>query len=71
MLCLKNEKRKSMKTARLLIILGAFLIMISSVFSLMTTTDRTPVYINIFAMLSLAIAVSVMNFQKNNKKDRR
>lgn len=60
-----------MKTARLLIILGAFLIMISSVFSLMTTTDRTPVYINIFAILSLAIAVSVMNFQKNNKKDRR
>ena len=54
-----------MKTVRLLIILGAFLI------SLMTTTDRTPVYINICAMLSLAIAVSVMNFQKNNRKDRR
>lgn len=60
-----------MKTARLLIILGAFLIMISSVFSLMTTTDRTPVYINICAMLSLAIAVSVMNFQKNKHQDRR
>ena len=60
-----------MKTVRILIILGAFLIMISSVFSLMTTTDRTPVYINICDQLSLAIAVSVMNFQKNNRKDRR
>ena len=60
-----------MKTVRLLIILGAFLIMISSVFSLMTTTDRTPVYINICAMLSLAIAVSVMTVHNTNRQDRR
>lgn len=57
-----------MKTVRLLIILAAFLIMVSSVFTLMTTTDRTPVYINIFAMLSLAIAVTVMNFKNTGNR---
>lgn len=59
-----------MKTVRLLLILAAFLIMVSSVLVLMATTDRTPVYINIAAMLSLAIAISVMNFKKNGQ-DRR
>lgn len=49
-----------MKTVRLLIILAAFLIMISSAFTLLATTDRTAVYINIFAMLSLAVAVTIM-----------
>lgn len=57
-----------MKTVRLLILLTAFLIMISSVFTLSATTDRTPVYINVGAMLALAIAVSLLNF-KNKPKD--
>lgn len=59
-----------MKTVRLLLILAAFLIMVSSVLTLMATTDRTPVYINVAAMLSLAVAVSVMNFKKGGN-DRR
>lgn len=59
-----------MKTVRILLILAAFLIMVSSVLTLMATTDRTPVYINVAAMLSLAVAVSVMNFKKGGN-DRR
>ena len=35
-----------MKIIRLLIILTAFLLMISSALSLFSNTDRTPVYIN-------------------------
>lgn len=58
-----------MKTVRLLILLAAFLIMISSVFILMATPERTAVYINIGAMFCLAIAISVMNF-KNKPKGR-
>ena len=57
-----------MKTVRLLIILAAFLIMISSAFTLLDTTDRTAVYINIFAMLSLAVAVTIMNFKNTGKR---
>lgn len=57
-----------MKLVRLLILLTAFLIMISSVFTLSLTTDRTPVYINVAAMASLMIAVSVLNL-KNKSKD--
>lgn len=56
-----------MKIIRLLIMLTAFLIMISSAISLYTTPDRTPVYINIAAMLCLVIVVTLMNFQKKNK----
>ncbi len=57
-----------MKTVRLLIILAAFLIMISSAFTLLATTDRTAGYINIFAMLSLAVAVTIMNFKNTGKR---
>lgn len=56
-----------MKLVRLLILLAAFLIMVSSVFSLMASTDRTAIYINIAAMFSLAVAISVMNFKSKPK----
>ena len=42
-----------MKIIRLLIILTAFLIMISSAFSLYAPGDRTSVYLNIAAMACL------------------
>ncbi len=58
-----------MKTVRLLILLSAFLIMISSVYTLMTNVgDRIAVYINIGAMFALVLAISVMNF-KGKPKD--
>ena len=53
-----------MKIVRLLIILTAFLIMISSVMTLYATTDRTPVYLNIAAMAILIIIITLLNFQK-------
>lgn len=56
-----------MKIIRLLIILTAFLLMISSALILYTTSERTPVYLNIAAMLCLVITVTLLNFQK--KKD--
>lgn len=56
-----------MKIVRLLIMLTAFLIMISSVLSLYTTTNRTPVYLNIAAMAILIVIVTLLNFKKNNK----
>lgn len=59
-----------MKTVRLLIILTAFLIMISSAFSLNATSDRTAVYINVAAMACLVVVISLMNFNKiKNKRD--
>ncbi len=57
-----------MKAAKLLIMLSAFLIMISSVFTLMATSDRTGVYLNVGAMFCLVLAISVMNFKNNPKK---
>lgn len=57
-----------MKTVRLLVLLTAFLIMISSVLTLSLTTDRTPVYINVAAMACLAIIISMINL-KNKPKD--
>lgn len=57
-----------MKIVRLLIMLTAFLIMISSALSLYNSTDRTPVYINVAAMACLVIVVSLLNFQKKNPK---
>lgn len=57
-----------MKYAKLLIMLSAFLIMISSVFTLMATSDRTGVYLNVGAMFCLVIAISVMNFKNNPEK---
>lgn len=57
-----------MKTIRLLILLTAFLIMISSAFTLNITPDRTPVYLNVGAMACLVIVISMLNF-KNKPKD--
>ena len=57
-----------MKAAKLLIMLSAFLIMISSVFTLMATSERTGVYLNVGAMFCLVIAISVLNFKNNPKK---
>lgn len=57
-----------MKAAKLLIMLSAFLIMISSVFTLMATSERTDVYLNVGAMFCLVIAISVMNFKNNPEK---
>lgn len=50
--------------------LSAFLIMISSVFTLMATTDHTGVYLNVGAMFCLVIAISVINF-KNKPENRK
>ena len=57
-----------MKAAKLVIMLSAFLIMISSVFTLMATSERTGVYLNVGAMFCLVIAISVMNFKNNPEK---
>lgn len=57
-----------MKIVRYLLILAAFLIMISSVLSLLQGGDRTAVYINVAAMAALAVAVTVLNF-KTPRKD--
>ena len=54
-----------MKIIRLLIMLTAFLVMISSAVTLFSTTDRTPVYINIAAMCVLIVIISILNFHKN------
>lgn len=59
-----------MKIVRLFIMLSAFLVMISSVVSLYSTTDRTPVYINVAAMACLVVVVTLLNFKKNDKANR-
>lgn len=59
-----------MKIVRLFIMLSAFLVMISSVVSLYSTTDRTPVYINVGAMACLVVVVTLLNFKKNDKTNR-
>lgn len=56
-----------MKIIRLLIVLTAFLIMISSALSLFNSTDRTPVYINVAAMACLVVVVTLLNFRKKDK----
>ena len=53
-----------MKIIRLLIILTAFLLMISSALSLFSNTDRTPVYINVASMV-----VTLLNFKNKNKNE--
>lgn len=53
-----------------MIILSAFLIMISSVFSLMQNADRTAVYLNVGAMLCLMVAVTFLNFKSKNSKEK-
>lgn len=59
----------SMKFYRILLMLAAFLIMISSVLILYQSNgaDKTPVYINIAAMAAIAGAVSVRNFNRTDK----
>ena len=57
-----------MKIIRLLIMLSAFLIMISSALSLYSNTDRTPVYVNVAAMACLIAIVTLLNFQNKNQK---
>lgn len=59
-----------MKIVRLFIMLSAFLVMISSVVSLYSTTDRTPVYINVAAMACLVVVVTLLNFKKSDKANR-
>lgn len=56
-----------MKIIRLLIMLTAFLIMISSAFSLYAPGDRTAVYINVAAMACLIAIITLLNFQKKNE----
>ena len=58
-----------MKIIRLLIILTAFLLMISSALSLFSNTDRTPVYINVASMACLMIVVTLLNFKNKNKNE--
>lgn len=58
-----------MKVIRLLIMLTAFLIMISCAFSLNANpTDKLPVYINVGAMACLVAVITLLNF-KNKPKD--
>ena len=57
-----------MKIIRLLIILTAFLLMISSALSLFSNTDRTPVYINVASMACLMIVVTLLNFKNKNNQ---
>jgi hypothetical protein len=47
------------KTARILVILAAFLIVVSSALLLYPRPGDYPVYLNIAAMLALATAVSI------------
>ena len=58
-----------MRISRYLLILAAFLSMISSVLSLFHGGDRTAVYVNIAAMASIAIAVSIISFKNPNKRN--
>ena len=58
-----------MKIIRLLIILTAFLLMISSALSLFSNTDRTPVYINVASMACLMIVVTLLNLKNKNKNE--
>ena len=61
-----------MKTSRYLLILAAFLVMVSSVFIL---RDNNPTlfksaYLNIAAMLAIALAVSTRGFKAHFKQHR-
>ena len=60
-----------MKFEKILLILAAFLIMISSVFTLYQSngTDKIPVYINLAAMVAIAIAVSIRSYKKPGRRD--
>ncbi|MDR1756679.1 MAG: hypothetical protein LBR65_06970 [Culturomica sp.] len=58
-----------MKPVKLLLMLAAFLVMVSSVITLTNTIDRTAVYINIAAMMCLTAAITFLNFR--NKPDKK
>lgn len=58
-----------MRIARYLLILTAFLIMISSTISLFQGGSRTAVYVNIGAMAALAVAVGIMNFKNTPRNN--
>jgi len=57
-----------MKFTKILVVLAAFLIMISSIMILPLTESRMPVYINVAAMIVLAIVIVIISTNKNNKK---
>jgi len=57
-----------MKFTKILIVLAAFLIMISSIMILPLTESRMPVYINVAAMIVLAIVIVIISTNKKNKK---
>lgn len=59
-----------MKIIYLLTVLTAFLIMVSSVITLYSITDRTPVYINVAAMACLVVIVSILNFKKSKQNNK-
>lgn len=52
-----------MKALRFLLILAAFLVMISSTISLFSGGSRWAVYVNVGAMATLVAAVTVLNFK--------
>ena len=54
-----------MKLARLLIILVAFLLMVSSALTLISSIDKTPVYLNVIGMFCLIVVITLMNINKN------
>ncbi len=61
-----------MKIIRILIILTAFLIMLSSTVTLLAPEDpKTAVYINIAAMACLVVIITLLNFQKPDNVKRR
>jgi len=57
-----------MKFTKILVILAAFLIMISSIMILPLTESRMPVYVNVAAMIILAVVIISISTNKNNKK---
>lgn len=67
---LKFQKISFMKIIRLLIMLTAFLIMISSAYTLYAPGDRTPVYVNVAAMACLIAIITLLNFQNKDKSQR-
>ena len=58
-----------MRIARYLLILAAFLIMISSVLSLYHGGSRIAVYVNVAAMAALAVATGIINFKNTPKNN--
>ncbi len=59
-----------MNVVKYLIMGAAFLMVISSAISLFGTTlnDKTPVYVNIGAMVCLIAAITFINFEKGKKR---